>query len=96
MKTAQYRQKSYVDKNRRPLEFEVGSNVFLKIFPIKGVTRFRKKRKLYPRFIGLFEVLERVGKVSYQLALSLVMSGVHDVFHVSMLCKYVHDPSHIL
>ena len=96
MKTAQSRQKSYADKRRRPLEFEIGSKVFLKISPMKGVTRFRKRGKLNPRFIGPFEILERIGKVSYQLALPPAMSGVHDVFHVSMLRKYVHDPSHIL
>ena len=96
MKTAQSRQKSYADKRRRPLEFEIGSKVFLKISPMKGVTRFRKRGKLNSRFIGPFEILERIGKVSYQLALPPAMSGVHDVFHVSMLRKYVHDPSHIL
>ena len=96
MKTAQSRQKSYADKRRRPLEFEIGSKVFLKISPMKGVTRFRKRGKLNPRFIGPFEILERIGKVSYRLALPPAMSGVHDVFHVSMLRKYVHDPSHIL
>ena len=96
MKTGQSRQKSYADKRRRPLEFEIGSKVFLKISPMKDVTRFRKRGKLNPRFIGPFEILERIGKVSYRLALPPAMSGVHDVFHVSMLRKYVHDPSHIL
>ena len=78
------------------MEFEIGSKVFLKISPMKGVTRFRKRGKLNPRFIGPFEILERVSKVSYRLALPPSMSGVHDVYHVSMLRKYVYDPSHIL
>ena len=96
MKTAQSRQKSYADQRRRPLEFEPGEKVFLKISPTKGITRFRKRGKLNPRFIGPFEVLERVGKVAYRLALPPSLSGVHDIFHVSMLRKYIVDPSHIL
>ena len=70
--------------------------MFLKISPTKGITRFRKRGKLNPRFIGPFEVLERVGKVAYLLALPPSLSGVHDIFHVSMLRKYIADPSHIL
>ena len=78
------------------MEFEIGSKGFLKISLVEGMTQFRKREKLNPRFIGPFEILERVGKVSYRLALPPSMSGVHDVFHVSMLRKYVHNPSHIL
>ena len=96
MKTAQSRQKSYADKKRRPVEFEMGDKVFLKISPVKSITRFRQRGKLNPRYIGPFEILERVGNVSYRLALPPAMSGVHDVFHVSMLRKYVADPAHIL
>ena len=96
MKTSQSRQKSYADKRRRPLEFEKGDHVFLKISPIKGVVRFGKKGKLSPRYTGPFEILGRVGAVAYQLALPPSMSGVHNVFHVSMLRKYITDPSHIL
>ena len=65
MKTAQSRQKIYTDRRRRPLEFEPDEKVFLKISPTKGITRFRKRGKLNPYFIGPFEVLERVGKVAY-------------------------------
>ncbi|KAL5554966.1 hypothetical protein UlMin_037202 [Ulmus minor] len=96
METAQSRQKSYADKRRRPLEFQVGDSVFLKVAPMKGVMRFGKKGKLSPRFIGPFEILERVGKVAYKLALPPELSSVHNVFHVSMLKKYVSDPSHVL
>ena len=63
---------------------------------MKGILRFGLKGKLSPRFIGPFEILERVGQVAYRLALPPDLSSVHPVFHVSMLRKYVHDPSHII
>ena len=62
----------------------------------RGVVRFGKRGKLSPRFIGHFEILERVGTVAYRLALPPNMSGVHDVFHVSMLWKYATDPAHVV
>ncbi|KAL5578475.1 hypothetical protein UlMin_020174 [Ulmus minor] len=96
MKTAQSRQKSYADRRRRPLEFQVGDLVFLKVAPMKGVMRFGKKGKLSPRYIGPFEILERIGKVAYKLALPSELYTVHNVFHVSMLRKYISDPSHVL
>ena len=64
--------------------------------PKRGVVRFGKHGKLWPRFIGPFEVLERVGTVAYRLALPPSMSGVHEVFHVSMLRKYTLDPAHVV
>ena len=70
---------------RQPLEFEVGDHVFLKVMTKRGVVKFGKRGKLSPRFIGPFEILERVGTVAYRLALPPSMSGVHEVFHVSML-----------
>ena len=94
--TAQSRQKSYADVRRLPLEFEVGDHVFLKVMPKRGVVRFGKRGKLSPRFIGPFEILERVGTVAYRLALPPSMSGVHEVFHVSMLRKYAPDPTHVV
>ena len=93
---AQSRQKSYADKRRRPLEFQVGDSVFLKVAPFKGVIRFGKRGKLNPRYIGPYEVLERIGKAAYRLALPPNMASVHNVFHVSMLKKYVPDESHVL
>ena len=81
---------------RRPLEFEVGDHVFLKVMPKRGVVRFGKRGKLLPRFFGPFEILERVGTVAYRLALPPSMSGVHEVFHVSMLRKYTLDPAHVV
>ena len=76
--------------------FEVGDHVFLKISPRRGLMRFGKSGKLSPRFIGPFEILERIGEAAYRLALPPQLSGVHDVFHVSMLRKYEPDPSHVL
>ena len=94
--TAQSRQKSYADVRRRPLEFEVRDRVFLKVMPKRGVVRFGKRGKLSPRFIGPFEIIERVGTVAYRLALPPSMSGVYEVFHVSMLRKYAPDPTHVV
>ncbi|KAA0067728.1 pol protein [Cucumis melo var. makuwa] len=94
--TAQSKQKSYADGRRKDLEFEVRDMVFLKVAPMKGVLRFEKKGKLSPRFVGPFEILERIGPVAYRLALPPSLSTVHDVFHVSMLRKYVADPTHVV
>ena len=94
--TAQSRQKSYADVRHRPLEFEVGDHVFLKVMPKRGVVKLCKREKLLPRFIGPFEILERVGIVAYRLALPPSMSGVHEVFHVSMLRRYTPDPAHVV
>ncbi|KAK6146170.1 hypothetical protein DH2020_020039 [Rehmannia glutinosa] len=96
IKVAQDRQKSYVDKRRKDLVFQIGDKVFLKVAPTKGVIRFGKKGKLKPRYIGPYEILERIGEVAYKLALPPELSGVHDVFHVPMLRKYVFDPSHVV
>ena len=69
IETAQSRQKSYADTRRRPLEFQVGDSVFLKVAPMKGVMRFDKKGKLSPRYIGPYLITERIGKVAYKLDL---------------------------
>ena len=87
LRTVQSRQKSYVNRRRRPLEFQKGDYVFLKVSPKKGVFRFGKKGKLALRYTGPFEVINVVGKAVYQLWLPAQLSGVHDVFHVSMLRK---------
>ncbi|GJR49707.1 putative nucleotidyltransferase, ribonuclease H [Tanacetum coccineum] len=81
------RQKSYADSGRKMVEFNVGDRVLLKISPWKGVMRFRKKGKLSPRYVGPFEVLERIGPVAYRLRLPDELVGVHDTFHVSNLKK---------
>ena len=93
---AQSQQKSYVDVRRRPLEFEVGDHVFLKVMPKRGVVRFGKRGKLLSRFIGPFEILERVGTVAYRLTLPPSMSGVHEVFYIFILRRYTPDPTHVL
>ena len=93
---AQSLQKSYANRRRRPLEFEAGNHIFLKVMPKRGVVRLGKQGKLLPRFIGPFEVLERVGAVAYRLALPPSLLGVHEVFHVSMLRKYTPDPTHVV
>src|SRR5688500_3366632 len=94
--TAQSRQKSYADRRVRPLEFMVGDRVWLRVSPMKGVMRFGRKGKLSPRFIGPYEILERMEEVAYKLALPPSLTAVHPVFHVSMLQKYVPDDSHVI
>ncbi|XP_020209451.1 uncharacterized protein LOC109794417 [Cajanus cajan] len=96
MKAAESRQKSYVDKRRKPLEFLEGEHVFLKVTPTRGVGRAIKAKKLNPKFIGSYQILKRIGSVAYQIALPPFLSNLHDVFHVSQLRKYIHDPSHVL
>ena len=96
LKAAQDRQKSYADKRRKDLELEVEDRVFLKLPPWKGVVRFGKRGKLCPRYVGPFEIVERVGPVAYRLDLPDELSRVHNVFHISMLHKYISDPSHVL
>ncbi|GKC21838.1 hypothetical protein Tco_1023988, partial [Tanacetum coccineum] len=91
LKAARDRQKSYADKRHKPLEFEVGDRVLLKVSPWKGVVRFGKKGKLAPRYVGPFEILERIGPVAYRLRLPEELSGVHDTFHVSNLKKCLAD-----
>ena len=76
--------------------FSVRDFVFLKVSPMKGVIRFGKKRKLAPRYIGPFEIRSQVGEVAYRWVLSPELSRIHPVFHVSMLRKYVVDPSPVL
>jgi len=88
---AQSMQKSYADRRRRPLEFEVGDLVMLKVLPMKGVRRFGKRGKLAPRYIGPFRVISRIGDVSYRLDLPAALADVHDVFHVSMLRRHIRD-----
>lgn len=83
-------------KRTRPLSFQAGEHVFLKIKPRRGIIRFGKKGKLSPRYIEPFEILEKVGEVAYRLALPPQIDRVHNVFHVSMLRKYMSHPSHIL
>ena len=96
IKTAQSRQKSYADNRRRELEFQTGDHVFLKMSSTKGVYCFGIKDKLSPRYIGPFEILEKIGMVAYRLALPPKLSGMHNLFHVSMLRKFIPDPDQVV
>nr|GFA04552.1 putative reverse transcriptase domain-containing protein [Tanacetum cinerariifolium] len=87
MQAARDRQKSYADLKRKPMEFQVGDKVMLKVSPRKGVVRFGKRRKLNPTYVGPFKVLERIGDVAYRLDLPEELSRVHNTFHVSNLKK---------
>ncbi|GKB08124.1 putative reverse transcriptase domain-containing protein [Tanacetum coccineum] len=87
LKTARDRQKSHADKHRNPLEFSVGDHVLLKVLPWKGVIRFGKKGKLAPRFVGPFDITERIGLVDCRLRVPEELNGVHGTFHMSNLKK---------
>nr|GEV66422.1 putative reverse transcriptase domain, ribonuclease H-like domain, aspartic peptidase domain protein [Tanacetum cinerariifolium] len=96
MQAARDRQKSYADKRRRPLEFEVRDKVLLKVAPWKGVIRFGKHEKLNPRYIGPFRIIERIGPVAYRLELPQALSKVHNVFYVCNLKKCLSDEALII
>ncbi|GJZ96911.1 putative nucleotidyltransferase, ribonuclease H [Tanacetum coccineum] len=91
IQAARDRQKSYADLKRKPMEFQVGDRVMLKVSPWKGVVRFGKRGKLNPRYVGPFKVLEKVGSVAYKLELPQELSRVHNTFHVSNLKKCYSD-----
>jgi len=89
---ARSRHKSYADKRRRPLKFNEGDHVFLKVMPKLGLWGVFKTKKLCPRYVGPFQILWCIGPAAYRLALPPTMPGLHDVFHVSHLKKYIPDP----
>ncbi|GKE31143.1 putative reverse transcriptase domain-containing protein, partial [Tanacetum coccineum] len=91
IQAARDRQKNYADLKRKPVEFQVGDRVMLKVSPWKGVVRFGKRGKLNPRYVGPFKVLERIGSVAYKLELPQELSRVHNTFHVSNLKKCYSD-----
>ncbi|GJY25180.1 putative reverse transcriptase domain-containing protein [Tanacetum coccineum] len=95
IEAARDRQKSYADMRRKPLEFQVGDKVMLKVSPWKGVIRFGKQGNLNPRYIGPFKILAKVGTVAYQLELPEQLSRVHNTFHMSNLKKCLSDTSMI-
>ena len=88
LKVANDRQKSYVDMKRKYIHYEIGEKVFLKVSSWKKVMRFGKKGKLSPRFIGSYEVIEKVSPMAYRLALPPELEKIHSVFHVTMLRRY--------
>ena len=96
LKVATDRQKSYANMERKYIRNEIGEKVFLKVSPWKKVIRFGKNGKLSPRFIGPYEVIEKVGPVAYRLVSPPDLEKIHDVFHVSMLWRYRSDPSHVV
>ncbi|KAJ9566644.1 hypothetical protein OSB04_002610 [Centaurea solstitialis] len=96
LKAARDRQKSYADNRQKPLEFQVGDRVLLKVSPWKGLIRFGKKGKLSPRFVGPFVILERIGPVAYRLDLPPELSFIHDTFHVSNLKKCLSEETVVL
>ncbi|GKF82066.1 hypothetical protein Tco_0243722 [Tanacetum coccineum] len=93
LKVAHDYQKSYAKKRRKPLEFNEGDHVLLKVSLWKGVVRFGKKGKLAPRFVGPFEITERIDPVAYRLRLPQEVNNVHDTFHLSNLKKCLADPT---
>ncbi|KAG8488610.1 hypothetical protein CXB51_016588 [Gossypium anomalum] len=96
LKTTADRQKSYADLKRHEIEYSVMDFVFLKVSSWKKTLRFGRNGKLSPRFIGSYWILKRVGPVAYQLELPPELDRIHDVFHISMLRRYVSDLSHIV
>lgn len=92
---AQNRQKSRANDHRRPLTFSLGDKMYLRVSPMKGVMQFGQSGKLSSRFVGLFEILEKVGDLAYRLALPPALSRFHNVFLVSQLKQYILDPSHV-
>ncbi|XP_016740325.1 uncharacterized protein [Gossypium hirsutum] len=80
----------------KEISFEVGDKVFLKVFPWKRIIHFGQKGKLSPKFIGPCEILDKVWPMAYRLALPLELSKIHDVFHISMLCRYRSNLKHIV
>jgi len=83
VRATQSRQESYADQRRRPLEFEAGDHVFLRVTPTAGIGRALKSRKLTPRFIGPYHITRRIGPVAYEIALPPHLGNLHNVFHVS-------------
>ncbi|GJU46836.1 putative reverse transcriptase domain-containing protein [Tanacetum coccineum] len=96
LQAARDRQRSYANVRRRPLEFQVGDRVMLKVSPRKGVIRFGKRGKLNPRYIGPFKILKRVGPVAYTLELPEELNNIHSTFYVSNLKKCLSDESLII
>jgi hypothetical protein len=96
LKAAQSRQKSYTDIRRRPLQFQIGDFVYLRVSPTRSVQRFDVKGKLAPRYIGPFEILEICGPVAYRLQLPPQLAAIHNIFHVSQLRKCVKIPTKII
>ena len=96
LRIAQSRQKNYADKRRRPLTFEVGDYVYLRVSPMKGVQRFGVRGKLAPRYVGPFPIIEHCGPVAYQVELPSHLATVYNMFHVSQLKKCLRVPTEVV
>jgi hypothetical protein len=96
LKAAQSRQKCYVDQRRKPLQFQVGDYVYLRVSPTKGVQRFGIKGKLAPRYVGPFEITKACGLVAYRIRLPSQLAAIHDVIHISQLKKCIKVPTEII
>jgi hypothetical protein len=96
LKAAQSRQKSYADQRRKPLQFQEGNYVYLRVSPTKGVQRFGIKGKLAPQYIGPFEITEAYGPVAYRVHLPSLLAAIHDVFHISQLKKCIKVSTEII
>jgi hypothetical protein len=95
LKASQDKQKIYADKGRTHREFKVGDHVFLKVKDNKSSLKLGSYSKLVARYCGPFEILERIGQIAYLFALPASMT-IHNVFHVSLLKKYIHDVNHVI
>jgi hypothetical protein len=96
LKAAQSRQKSYFDKRRKPLKFDIGDHVYLRVSPTQAVQRFGVKGKLAPRYVGPYEITEICGPVAYRVRLPPSLAAIHDIFHVSQLKKCFGVPAEIV
>ncbi|XP_050892418.1 uncharacterized protein LOC127097960 [Lathyrus oleraceus] len=96
MKASQSRRKRYLDKRRKDLEFREGDHVFLRVIPMSDVGRALKSKKLDPCFIGHYLITQKIGVVAYRVTLPPSLLNLHDMFHVSQLRKYIHDPCHVI
>ena len=96
MRIAQSRYKSYADKRRRELGYNVGDFVYLNVSPLRGTVRFHVKGKLAPRFVGPYKICKMIGKLAYKLELPKELAGVHPVFHVSQLRKCLRVPDEVV
>jgi hypothetical protein len=96
LKTAQSRQRSYADRRRKPLQFQVGDFVYLRVSPTKGVQHFGIKGKLAPRYVRPFKILKVCGPVAYKIRLPSQMAAIHDIFHISQLKKCIKVPIEIV
>ena len=96
LQASQNRQKAYADRRRRPLEFEAGEHVFLRVTWTTDVGRAIRSRKLSPKFLDPYLILRRIRPIAYEIALPPQLANPHPIFHVSQLRKYVFDLSHVL